>query len=328
MSGKRPFGIPFAFFAAFLLAAPSLCLSHNDFDAWLQDFREEANNAGISAETLQAHLAGIEPIQRVIELDRRQAPKPDRKKAVRPDLQRYLQRVVPASRIETARERFAEHRMLLEEIGRRFDVDQGFVVALWAIESDFGRRMGSFPLVPALATLAHEGRRGDFFRSELLTILRLLDEGIVQRSTLHGSWAGAMGQVQFMPSSLRSFAVDYDGSGGVDIWESTPDALASAANYLALAGWRRAEPWGQKVSLPQEFAAESDPNRLLTLEQWRSMGLTIDGPAARKAAFILPEGEGGSAYLVFNNFRVLRKWNRSNFFALAVCRLAAAIDTN
>ncbi|WP_225911710.1 lytic murein transglycosylase [Desulfuromonas versatilis] len=304
-----------------LLCTPAA--ARTDFAHWLEGLEREALASGISAQTLRTHLEGLEPIPRIIELDQGQS---GTRKGGRPSLQRYLARVVPDSRIRTARQKYQENRELLQQVGTRFGVDPQFIVALWAVESDFGRRTGSFPVVGALATLAHEGRRGDFFRGELLTILQLLDQGRIARSEIHGSWAGAMGQVQFMPSSFQNFATDFDGDGWPDLWNSVPDALASAANYLSVSGWQRGQGWGQKVRLPKGFKGKSDPDRMRTLKEWRKLGLKdVKGPDSRKAALVMPEGQGAPAYLVYANYRVLRQWNRSNFFAMSVCHLADRI---
>ncbi|MDX1540770.1 MAG: lytic murein transglycosylase, partial [Geminicoccaceae bacterium] len=237
------------------------------FDAWLDAFREDARAAGIGAVTLDRALDGLSPIERVIELDRRQVES-------RMNFETYRTRVLSADRISQGRRLMAEHQDLLERIGRDFGVQPRFIVALWGIESTFGAYKGTFPVVQALATLAWEGRRASFFRSELINALKIIDAGDIAVEDMKGSWAGAMGQSQFMPSSFVRFAVDYDGDGRRDIWTSTPDVLASIANYLSEAGWTDRYTWGREVLPP----ATLDPT-LVGLEVkkplpvWQELGV-------------------------------------------------------
>lgn len=312
------------------------------FDQWLADFHRGAAASGISEFTLKAYLDEAQFIPRVIELDQRQAPgykKPVQTEVKKPvstvpaqpvksEYRRYVDRILTDARIATARERFETNEDLLCKIGNRFNVDPHYVVALWAIESDFGRRTGNFPVIGALATLAYEGRRGAFFRGELMELLRLIDKGIIVHPEPTGSWAGAMGQVQFMPTAIKNYAQDFDGDGHRDLWNSLPDALASAANYLSREGWSSGVGWGQKVCLPKKFRTErAGADKFHTLKEWRKWGLKdVKGPDNRKAALILPEGPKGAAFLVSSNFSVIKRWNRSNYFALAVCHLAESIE--
>ncbi|MBN2428794.1 MAG: lytic murein transglycosylase [Deltaproteobacteria bacterium] len=295
-----------------------------DFSAWLEKFQEDAIAEGISQGTLKEHLENIEPIPKVRELDRSQLSHKDGSPI---SFGEYLQRMVPDFRVKTAREKYSLNRNLFQAIATRFKVEPAYVVALWAIESDFGRRTGSFPTVAALATLAHEGRRGSFFRNELMELLKLIDAGIITNPEPKGSWAGAMGQVQFMPSSYKAFAVDFDGDGENDLWNSLPDALGSAANYLSRVGWRDSGGWGQQVRLPKGFKlSKIGLDKVRTQHEWRRMGVKgIKGPGSEKAAIIVPDGMSGPAFLVYDNFNVIRRWNRSNYFALAVCHLAEKI---
>ncbi|MFU8819676.1 MAG: lytic murein transglycosylase [Desulfurivibrio sp.] len=296
------------------------------FNEWLQELRVEALQRGIRAETLDAALTGVEPIPRVIELDQQQPE-------FTLTFQQYRDRVVPQSRIEMGRKRLADHHELLTEIGKKFGVQPRFIVALWGIETDFGRITGGFPVIASLATLAHDGRRSAYFRRELFNALQILDEGHITPDKMRGSWAGAMGQSQFMPSSFLNFAVDYDGDGRRDIWQTQADVFASAANYLARSGWRDDQTWGRAVRLPAGF------NRDLTgletrkpIGQWQALGVRQpDGAAlpARQlsASIIIPDPENSPelAFMVYENFRTTLKWNRSNNFALAVGLLSDAI---
>ena len=296
------------------------------FRTWLDGVRSEAQSRGVRSATLQSALADLAPIPRVLELDRRQ-PESTLSFA------QYLERVVSAARIERGRQRYEENRALLDEVGRRYGVPPRVIVALWGIETDFGRMTGGFPVVAALATLAYDGRRSSFFRKELLDALQILDEGHVTPAAMQGSWAGAMGQNQFMPSSFRAFAIDHDGDGRRDIWGNLSDVFASTANYLSRSGWRSGETWGREVALPAGFdrgLVGADARR--PLREWAALGLRrIDGGELPQrdveATLISGEKDGGGPYfLAYDNFRVILKWNRSNYFALAVGRLSDAIQ--
>ena len=315
--------------AAPAAAAPSATASR-EFQGWLREFRAEARRAGITESTAAAALDGIAPIPRVIELDRAQ-PETTR------TFPEYMTRVVNDQRVATGRERLRQHQALLKQISDRYKVPPRYVVALWAVESDFGRLTGGFGVVPALATLAWEGRRAAFFRAELLNALKIIDAGHIQAADMKGSWAGAMGQSQFMPSSFLSFAVDWNGDGKRDIWRTEADVFASISNYLSRSGWRPAESWGRAVSLARPIDPGSiglDTRR--PLSTWSSLGIRrLDGkpltgpggdPATLEASLLQYGGPSGPAYLVFENFRTILKWNRSNFFATSVGTLADRFD--
>ena len=230
--------VPAVILAAALLVAPAS--ADERFSAWLAELRAEALERGISAETLDAALTGIEPIPRIIELDRDQ---PEFKLT----FAEYLERVVPQARIDRARARLEENRNLLGATATKYRVQPRFIVALWGIESDFGRNTGGFPVVSALATLAFDGRRSAYFRTELLNALEILDAGHIAPERMTGSWAGAMGQGQFMPTTFVGFAVDADGDGRRDIWDTRADVFASIANYLAGLDWHDDQTWGREV---------------------------------------------------------------------------------
>jgi membrane-bound lytic murein transglycosylase B len=287
------------------------------FQDWLQGVRQEALARHVSPATLDAALADLAPIPKVIELDRKQPE-------TTMGFAEYLTRVLPERRVQTGRRLLEEHADLLAALQQRYGVQPRFIVALWGMETDFGRVTGGYPVIGALATLAHDGRRSAFFRQELLEALQILDEGHIGLREMTGSWAGAMGQVQFMPSSFRRFATDGDGDGRRDIWASTSDALASAANYLAGSGWRAEQGWGMEVRLPEGFdPALAGAERIRALAEWRALGLKAgDGtelaPGDLAAAVVQPGGPTGPAYLVYDNYRTLLKWNRSDYFAAAV----------
>jgi membrane-bound lytic murein transglycosylase B len=263
-------------------------------------------------------LTGIEPIARVVELDRNQ---PEFKLS----FAEYLARVAPQSRVEKGRRLLEQNRELLGQLYERYGVQPRFLVALWGVESDFGRTLGSFDLIPALATLAFDGRRGAYFRGELMDALRILDAGHVDPAEFKGSWAGALGQCQFMPSTFMRHAVDFDGDGRCDIWHSTGDALASAANYLAKMGWSGDRIWGRRVELPGQFDPALTGLKIRKrLSEWQALGVRRAGgsdlPKAPDlmASVIQPSGEGGPAYVVYDNFTAIMNWNRSIYFATAL----------
>jgi membrane-bound lytic murein transglycosylase B len=295
-----------------------------DFDVWLDGVRTEAADRGISDEIIATALTGIASIPRIIELDRAQPE-------FTLTFEQYLTRVVPDARVAKGRRMLDANRALLEEVGAAYGVQPRFIVALWGIETDFGRLTGGFSVVEALATLAYDGRRSEFFRKELFDALQILNEGHISPAAMTGSWAGAMGQSQFMPSSFLGFAQDYDGDGRRDIWTTKADVFASAANYLASYGWADDQAWGREVSVPAKF----DPS-LIGLEvrrflaEWQALGLRrADGsdlPTRNmEGSIVLPDGEGGRAFLVYDNFRTILRWNRSTYFGVAVGHLADQI---
>lgn len=318
----------FAIFAASLtvgmMSVHAASAQQLDFADWLKALRAEALSKGIRAETLDTALTGLRPIPRVVELDRRQPE-------FTLTFQQYMNRVVPASRVKKGRQKYSEHRELLEVIGKKYKVQPRFIVALWGIETDFGRVDGGFSVIRSLATLAFDGRRSKFFRGQLVRALRIVDQGHISSKAMRGSWAGAMGHFQFMPSSFETFAVDYDGDGKRDIWRNQADAFASAANYLSRSGWRDDQTWGRPVKLPENFdAALLGLKTKKSLPEWQKLGVrTPDGgnlPARALSASIVQAGKkSGPTFLAYNNYRVTLKWNRSTFFAVAVGTLAERI---
>ena len=297
----------------------------SDFTDWLQDLRTEARAAGISEKTLDTAFSEIEePLPRVAELDREQPE-------FTQTFSEYLVARVSEDRIKRGRLMLRRYPTWLGRVESRFGVQRRFLVALWGIETHYGAYTGGFKVIPALATLAYDDRRADYFRRELLAALQIADQGHIRLENMTGSWAGAMGQCQFMPSSFARFAVDADGDGRIDIWHSIPDVLASAANYLARSGWQDDQTWGRQVRLPEEF----DPSlagleQRRTMRQWEALGVRrADGSTLPwrnlDSSLILPDGEQGPAYLVYDNFRALMKWNRSISFALAVGELSDRI---
>ena len=311
-----------------------------DFLLWLSELRAEAEAMGIRAATLDEALGGLAPIARVIELDRRQPE-------FTQTLSEYLSRRLSPERVELGRRMMAENEAALARVAENYRVQARFIVAIWGMETNYGGYTGSFPVIASLVTLAHDGRRSVFFRNELLNALKILDEGHIAVRDMLGSWAGAMGQSQFMPSSFLTFARDDDGDGRADIWNSRADVFASIANYLARNGWRDNHTWGRAVLLPADFAgrhAELMPPEppsacqralrhhtvKLPLGEWQAMGLRrIDGRdlpvRALKTSLVLPARGQGAAFLTYANFRSILRYNCSNYYAIAVGTLADRI---
>ena len=313
--------------AACALAALFLPVAHaqqRSFDDWLRDFRSSALAARISPAIVDAALTGLTPLEQVIERDRAQPE-------FTLDFRSYLTRVVSESRIEEGQLALAGHGQLLRRVGQRYGMPPELLAAVWGVESNYGRTQGDFSVVRALATLAYDGRRGRMFRSELLNALRILDQGHVELRAMKGSWAGAMGQLQFMPSTFLDYARDGDGDGRKDIWGSAADALESAANFMSTM-WRPGQGWGRQVTVPAAFdtsLAGLATTRMLA--QWQALGVRLPSgeslaPANVLASIIFPEsGKREPAFLVYQNYRALLRWNRSHFFALAVGHLADRI---
>lgn len=309
--------VAFSFFFLPSILMPSDA-SSKDFNSWLANFKTEAIKKGIKKTTLDSAFSGVKPIPRVIELDRQQPE-------FTLTFQQYIRKVISNRRVNIGKRKLLEHSELLENVSKKFNVQPRFIVALWAIETDFGRVMGGFPVISSLATLAFDGRRGKFFRKELILALKIIDGGHITADKMMGSWAGAMGQNQFMPSSFHAYAVDYNGDGSKDIWKTLPDVFASIANYLSQSGWRGNETWGRPVILPKGFAFKKNAR---FLAEWQTLGVRkFDGSDlpnfSLKASIILPaKNLMEPAYLAYNNYQVILRWNRSDYFAVAVGTLA------
>jgi len=296
----------------------------DSFAAFLAEVRADALAEGVKPATVDAALAGVVHIDRVIELDRKQPE-------FSLSFETYLDRIVTPARVAEGKRKLEENRDLLAAIERRYGVQPRFVVALWGIETGFGRNTGGMSVVSSLATLAYDGRRSTYFRGELMQALRILDQGHITPAAMVGSWAGAMGQCQFMPTTFVKFAVDWDGDGRRDIWRNRADALASAANYLSSEGWKDGQTWGRAVAVPDGLSSDLvglDKSR--TLAEWSRLGVrSADGKPLPhrdiRASLIRAEQGKGAPFLVYDNFRTIMKWNRSTFFALAAGHLADRI---
>jgi len=295
------------------------------FTKFVEGVWPDAKARGVSRATFDAAFAEVKAIPRVIDLDRNQPE-------FSLTFEQYLSRVAPKSRVQKGRKRLAENREVLTRVGKKFGVQPRFIVALWGIETDFGRVTGGFSVISSLATLAYDGRRSKYFRGELLNALEILQQGHITPKAMVGSWAGAMGQSQFMPSSFKAYAIDGDGDGKMDIWGSKEDVFSSAANYLSSVGWRGDQTWGRQVKLPDGFDIKLASLKISKkLGDWQALGVRkLDGadlpPRQLKASLVLAEkGSTKRAYLVYGNYRSILHWNRSTYFALTVGTLADGI---
>jgi len=300
------------------VALPGEAFADEAFARCLSGLRDDALARGVSAETFARSTGGLEPDMSVLELL-------DYQPEFKTPLWDYLAALVDDERVADGRAMLDRWGDTLAEVERRYGVDRETVVAVWGVESDYGKSFGKRPLITSLATLSCFGRRQAFFRSEFLTTLRIVQDGHVQSDQLVGSWAGAFGHTQFMPSTFTRVAVDFDGDGRRDIVGSVPDALASTANYLKRAGWKTGEPWGWEVRLPKGFDASLAGRRSKRpLSQWAAMGVhRVDAVAAdARAAVLLPAGPSGPAFIVLRNFDAIYSYNAAESYALAIAHLA------
>jgi membrane-bound lytic murein transglycosylase B len=313
--------LPLLVFA--LLFAPGFAgnAAADPFADWVTGLRQQAAAQGISKPTLDAALGNLQPIQDVLDKDKTQPE-------FTLTFDQYRAKVVTDQRVAQGRALMAQHAALLAKVSTEFGVQPRFIVALWAVESDYGKYTGGYSEIGALATLAYASGRKDFFRKELLDALRIIDQGNITAEAMTGSWAGAMGQCQFMPSSFRRYAVDFDGDGRRDIWGSQADVFASIANYLASLHWRPEQTWGREVRLPAKFDARLiDLKSEKSLPAWQKLGIrNADGSdlpvVALNASLVAPDGPSGATYLVYSNYKVVMRWNRSTYFATSVGLLA------
>ena len=316
------------FVLGLLFCAPSASAQSADFGSWLQGMRQDALSQGISGATFDQALAGVQPIPRVIELDKKQPE-------TTLTFQEYIDRVVTQTRRDAARQHYLDNQALLDEVAQRYQVPARYIVALWGIETNFGERIGTYPVIAALATLAYDGRRAAFFRKELINALKIVQTDHIDPSTMIGSWAGAMGQSQFMPSSFLRFAVSYSGNGAPDIWNKPDDVFASIANYLASSGWHAGQGLGWQAMAPPGINLSLvglPPKR--SLAEWAALGIKradnmplVNNPSesTMRAALLQPGGSDGPSFLVTDNFSVILRWNNSSYFALAVGYLAESV---
>lgn len=307
----------------------------SQFSEFLAQAREQALAKGISVATVDAAFTGLAPLEVVVERDRTQAE-------TVLTIDQYIDRRLTRQFVRTARQQVAAHRQLLTEISKHYGPPPALMVAVWGMESNFGRFTGTRPVVQALATLAWDGRRGVFFTAELMNALEIVDKGFIDLAVMKGSWAGAMGQTQFMPSSYLAHAQDFDGDGRRDIWTALPDVFASIANYMKAYGWTARQAWGREVKVPAGGAdrlvekvglrqsgcrASRELTVAVPLKQWQQLGVrTVTGaalPAVDRAASLLRAGK--KHYLVYANYDALLGYNCAHAYALAVGLLSDRI---
>ena len=299
------------------------------FNEWISHIKQIAKEKGISEKTLDSAFKDIEKNERVIELDRKQPE-------FTLTLDEYLNNTVTKGRMNEGKKYYDEYNELLVRILNEFQVQPRFILALWGIETSFGKFTGSFNVIRSLSTLSHDLRRRDFFTDELINALTIIDQGHIKADNMLGSWAGAMGQNQFMPSSFLSYATDFNKDTKKDIWNTQSDVFASTANYLASSGWNSQQTWGREVKVNKEI----DPNVITTsaksieiskkIHEWSNLGVVnVDGtrlPDVNINAYLVyPEGNDGKKFLVYENFKTIMKWNRSLFFGISVGKLSDMI---
>ena len=291
------------------------------FERWIADFRPRAQAQGIRSDVLTRSFAGISYNPEVVDRDRNQAE-------FKREIWDYLDSAVSPTRIANGQAALRQHGRTLQAIEDRFGVEKEVVTAVWGMESTYGERRGTMDVIESLATLAHDGRRGAFFESQLIAALQIIQAGDVDPRAMLGSWAGAMGHTQFIPTSYLAYAVDFNGDGKRDIWSDDPtDALASTAAYLKRFGWTKGQPWGVEVRLPQGFntgLATRDTKR--NPSDWAALGVTgLNGRAVPNhgpASIMLPAGASGPAFMIFNNFAVIERYNRANAYVIGIGHLS------
>lgn len=319
--------------------APAIAADVPDFGAWLSALRAEALASGISQPTVDRALTGVEPVRRVVERDRNQSE-------FKLDFKTYRDRLLTPANIATGRRKASENAGLLASVAERFGVQPRFILAIWGMETRYGAIRPTMAAIPALVTLAYDRRRSSYFRREVFQALLMVDRGHIELEHMTGSWAGAMGQPQFMPSSYIAYAQDFDGDGRRDIWDSEADVFASIANYLARHGWSDAQTWGRAVRLPAGAAfRDAVPARApgsgcraidamsdaLPLPAWQALGVRRDDGTDLPdrdlpASLVEPDGPGGAAFLVYRNYQSILRYNCAHLYGLAVSQLADAID--
>jgi membrane-bound lytic murein transglycosylase B len=313
--------IPFTF-----LLFSQLLFAKADFADYVTALKQEALAKGFTQTFVDEAFEDVSYKPRAVSADKNQ---PESKLT----LDTYLSSRVPQWKSDKAIALYQENEVLLRDIEQKFAVQARFIIALWGSESNFGKITGTYPVISSLTTMAYEGRREEMFKKQLFAALSILADGHVSKDNFKGSWAGAMGQTQFMPTSFLAYAYDYDGDGKKDIWNNKADALASIANYLKSEGWDNNHTWGRQVILPDSFDLSLvglEKNKMLSLAEWQNLGVrrydSQDLPnVSLQASLIMPDGKNGRIYLVYNNFHTLLKWNRSTYFGAAVSYLSDKI---
>ena len=317
----------FLIFIFFLLLAP--LKANEDFNQWLISYKEYAASKGISKKTINIAFKNVIFLEQVIKYDRKQPEFFE-------DTITYVSKRANITRVKNAKKLLKKNLSLFNDIEKKFSVEKEILLALWGIETNFGKHVGKMDIISSLATLSFDKRRRDFFSSQLLILLQLIDNNLIDPDMLYGSWAGAYGNFQFMPSTIKNYAIDYDGNNKIELKKSLHDSVASAANYINKIGWKKGEPCFYRVKLEKKInkkyinsSARNIKNRL-KISKWKKKGIvSFDDKEINsnlKAALILPDGnENSPAYLVFQNYEKILKWNRSLRFAISVCTLSNMI---
>lgn len=299
--------------------------TQSGFKSWVKGFRTKALANGISARTFDRAFQGVQLNERVMRLDRKQAE-------FSREIWDYLDTATSPKRVKNGRAMLAKHKRTLRQIEKRYGVDAKVVVAIWGLESSYGQRMGDINIIEALATLAYDGRRRKFGEQQLIQALKIIQRGDITPNRMMGSWAGAMGHTQFIPTSYQAYAQDFTGDGKRNVWDprDPSDALASTANYLKKFGWVHGQPWGIEVKLPAGFYyGNADLKVKATPTRWTELGVrTMNGgriPNHGKGSILLPAGADGPAFVVFKNFFVIKRYNNANSYAMAVGHLGDKI---
>jgi len=302
----------------------------SDFEKWLVSYKKFVLSEGISQRTIDITFKDIKFLEQVIKYDRKQPEFYE-------DTITYVSKRATKSRATKAKKLLKTNKDLLNEIEKKYNVEKEILLALWGIETNFGKHVGKMPIISSLATLSFDKRRSEFFSSQLIILLKLIDKEIIDHETLYGSWAGAYGNFQFMPSTIKSYAVDYDNNKKIELKTSIHDSFASAANYISKIGWNKGEPCFYRVKLNKNIkkkyinTSARKISHKFNLSKWRKKGIiNFDGTEIKgnyRAALILPDGKAETpAYLVFDNYEKILKWNRSLRFGISVCTLASMIQ--
>ena len=298
--------------------------SEANFKIWLNDFKQQASREGISQSTLDQAFQNVKLNAKVLESDKKQ---PEFTKTFFD----YFNRAVSDTRVKNGQKNYEANKALLDEVTKKYGVPGRFLVAFWGLETNYGSYTGNLPIIESLATLAYDPRRSQFFSTQLMSALTILDKGHVSLDQMKGSWAGAMGQCQFMPSNYLQYAVDGDGDGKINLWDSLPDVFHSAGNFLKQLGWQAEENWGREVTLPKAFDyVLADNKTARSLNEWKKLGLTLaDGREIpnedMQAKLLLVSDYRGPAFLVYDNFSVIKRWNNADKYAVSVGHLADRI---
>ena len=314
----------------FVIFNPALSLSNEKFNEWLVGFKERAIVQGVSKETADIALKNAKYLERIVALDRKQPEFFEK-------TYEYIEKRIDEKRIQTAKNLLNENLFLLDKVNNKFNVDKEILIALWGIETNFGVNKGKVDIISALSTLSFDNRRPEYFEKELIILLKLIDNKTIKYESLYGSWAGAIGNFQFMPSTIQKYAINFDDNTEIDLINSFQDSIASAANYLKMIGWNNKDLWGFEIKIDNNFdnsLINTDSRNLknkISIAQLKSLGFKNKNGSEiklidKKEGWVIrPDGEDGPIYIVFDNFLRLLEWNRSLRFAITVGTLSDKI---